>query len=286
MRAGDLKPMRMAWHCVLVVAWVAGCAAPPPLSPLAPPASSNVEVSFEQAAAQATDALLALARPAVGSKTAKRFVVLDPMLDANSGQQTAATQALEQLVLARLAAQANAIEILPFQRVNLARAQWLLTGTLTRALAHRPTGSLLVNLALTDLKTGVVVAQAWALARDHGMNDAPLPYHTDSPVLVRDRVIEGYVSTTATGTGKRADTYYLERIAAAAVINEATLLYNAERYQEARRSTVRRATRLAATSCERSTAPTWPAPNWVAPPKPSRRSARSWRTRSRTTNSA
>ncbi len=224
----------MAWSArlgVLVVAGLVGCAAPPTAAP--PP--SNVEVPFEQAVAQATDALLAqvLTQPAFPAKVAKRSVVLDPMLDASSGQQTAATQLLEQRVIERLAAKADAIEILPFQSANLARAQWLLTGTLTRALADRPKGSLLVNLALTDLKTGIVAAQAWALTRDDGMNNTPLPYYADSPVLVKDRVIEGYVSTTATGSGKRADVYYLERIAVATVINDANALYNAERYQDA-----------------------------------------------------
>ena len=224
----------LTWFGVLVVAGLVGCAAPPPPPP-PPPPPSNVEVPFEQAVTQAADALLAqvLTQPAFVSKLAKRSVVLDPMLDATSGQQTAATQLLEQRVIARLTAKADAVEILPFQSANLGKAQWLLTGTLTRALADRPKGSLLLNLALTDLKTGLVAAQAWALTRDDGMNNTPLPYYADSPVLVKDRVIEGYVSTTATGAGKRADAYYLERIAVATVINDATALYNAERYQDA-----------------------------------------------------
>ena len=225
----------LTWFGVLVVAGLVGCAAPPPPPPTPPPPPSNVEVPFEQAVTQAADALLAqvLTQPAFVSKLAKRSVVLDPMLDATSGQQTAATQLLEQRVIARLAAKADAVEILPFQSANLGKAQWLLTGTLTRALADRPKGSLLLNLALTDLKTGLVAAQAWALTRDDGMNNTPLPYYADSPVLVKDRVIEGYVNTTATGAGKRADAYYLERIAVATVINDATALYNAERYQDA-----------------------------------------------------
>ena len=224
-----MNRVRTALLCVLAAAGLIGCAAPP----AAPP--SNVEVPFDQAVMQATDALMAqvLTLPAFAQKLAKRAVVLDPMLDATSGQQTAATQLLEQRVAERLATRADAIEILPFQSANLAKAQYLLTGTLTRALADRPKGSLLLNLAFTDLKSGNVVAQAWALTRDDGMNNTPLPYYADSPVLVKDRVIEGYVSTTATGAGKRADAYYLERIAVATVINDATALYNAERYQDA-----------------------------------------------------
>ena len=52
-------------------------------------------------------------------------------------------------------------------------------------------------------------------------------------MLVKDKVIEGYARTSATPPGQRGDPYYLERIAEATVINEATALYNQERYVEA-----------------------------------------------------
>ena len=93
--------------------------------------------------------------------------------------------------------------------------------------------ALQIRLALTDLKTGVVAAQASALARDDGLDHTPLAYYRDSPVLVKDKVVEGYVETSATPPGERADAFYLERIAEATLINEATALYNEERYVEA-----------------------------------------------------
>ena len=52
-------------------------------------------------------------------------------------------------------------------------------------------------------------------------------------MLVKDKVIEGYARTSATAPGQRGDVYYLERISAATLINEATILYNQERYVEA-----------------------------------------------------
>lgn len=215
------------------LAWLAGCAAPPPPPP--PPPPSNVEVPFDQAVVNATDGVIAqaLLLPAFAARQPRPGVVLDPMLDASSGQQTAATELLQQRVGERLAEKLPAAELLPFQGANLSRAQYLLTGTLTRALADRPKGSLLVNVALTELKTGTVVAQSWALTRDEGMNNTPLPFYADSPVLVKDRVVDGYIRTSATGAGKPADAYYLERIAVATLISDATALYNAERYADA-----------------------------------------------------
>ena len=50
---------------------------------------------------------------------------------------------------------------------------------------------------------------------------------------MKDKVIEGYARTSATPPGQRGDAFYLERIAEATMIHEATSLYNQERYVEA-----------------------------------------------------
>ena len=209
---------------------LAGCAGPP-----APPPTTS-ELPFEEAVAQATDSLVTQTQQLptflakVESRLNKRGVVLDPMLDSTTGQQTAATQLLETRVSERMTTKYEQFEILPFRAENLGRAQYLLTGTMTRAPGAK---ALQINLALTDLKSGNVVAQASALSSERGLDSTPLPYYRDSPVLVKDQVIEGYVITSTTPPGRRADTYYLERIAAATLIQEATVLYNEERYPEA-----------------------------------------------------
>ena len=218
----------------LAAAFVAGCAAPQATR-------LSEELPFEQAVAQATDGLAGQTNklPAflakVESKIAKRGIVLDPMLDATTGQQTAATALLESRVAERLTTKFDSFELLPFQSANLTRAQYLLTGTMTRVDngGSAKKRALQINLALTDLRSGTVVAQATALARDEGLDHTPLAYYRDSPVLVKDQVIEGYARTSATPPGQRADAFYLDRIAAATLINEATTLYNQERYVEA-----------------------------------------------------
>ena len=233
----SILPARGFWRhaaALLSALLISACAAPPAAPP--PPPPSNQPVPFEQAIATATDALAAQLQPArpanllaqLQGKSVKQAIVLDPSLDAGSGQQTAGTQQMDKLVSERLAGRAEQFEVLPFRAANLARAQLLLTGTLTRlSQAYR------LNLALTDLKTGVVAAQAWSVATDTTVDMSPLPYYRDSPVLVKDKVIDGYVLTSATPPGQRGDAVYLERIATATVINEAMVSYNAERYEEA-----------------------------------------------------
>ncbi|MEO8524093.1 MAG: OmpA family protein [Caldimonas sp.] len=201
--------------------------------------------TFEKAAADATDSLVAqtgklppfLARiEAAISKpdanTPRRSIVLDPMLDMITGQQTETTLLFERRVTQRMAAKFPQFEFLPFQAANLSRAQYLLTGTMTRVTpATKPTVRL--SLALTDIKSGLVVAQASALAPEENLDGTPSRYYKDSPVLIKDKVVEGYARTTDTAPGQRADPYYMERVGVGTVITEATTLYNAERYQDA-----------------------------------------------------
>lgn len=216
---------------MIAAAIAAGCSTPQATS-------ITNELPFDQAVAQATDGLVAQTQKLPGflakveAKVSKRGVVLDPMLDAGTGQQTGATRQLEKGVTDRMA-KFDSVELLAFQSANLGKAQYLLTGTLTRTAADRARAPFRINLALTELKSGNVVAQASAVARDDGLDSNPLPYYRDSPVLVKDKVIEGYVRTTATPPGQRGDSFYLERIAQATLINEATNLYNQERYVEA-----------------------------------------------------
>ncbi|MDM0073386.1 OmpA family protein [Variovorax sp. J2P1-59] len=209
---------------------LAGCAAPPVAS------SSKTELPFDQAIAVATDGLVKQTQkgPAFLAKMgSKRSVVLDPMVDAGSAQQTVATQMLQDRVTERLNAKFETMEIMPFDSANLAKARYLLTGTMTRMSVDEPRSPLQINLALTELASGTVVAQSSAVARDEGLDHTPLPYYRDTPVPTKDRVIEGYVRTSATPPGQRADAYYLERLAAAPAIKEGTAHYNAERYQDA-----------------------------------------------------
>ena len=197
------------------------------------PVAPATPLPFPQAVTQATDALVAQAQavPAILSFGA-RGIVHDPTLDAESGQQTGVTRQLDTAIATHIGARYNQFDVLPFRSANLARAHYLLTSTMTRA-AHASGPALRIELALVELKSGNVVAQASILAKDEALDHAPLPYYRDSPVLVKDQVIEGYVRTASTPRGQRGDAYYLDRIATATRVEEATDLYNQARYREA-----------------------------------------------------
>jgi outer membrane protein OmpA-like peptidoglycan-associated protein len=197
------------------------------------------ELPFDQAVIEATDGLVAQTQklPAflakVEAKVARRPVIIDPMIDAASGQQTRVTRLLEQKVAERLGSQHPQLELLPFQSASLARAQYLLTGTMVRTAGSGARKPFQINLALVELSTRAVLAQASALARDDGLDTSPTAYYQDSPVLVKDQVVDGYIRTAQTAPGQAADAYYLDRLAASALINDGTNAYNASQYQDA-----------------------------------------------------
>jgi hypothetical protein len=163
--------------------------------------TSSEPQNFVKAAADATDRLHAqtgklpaflakiestLAKP--DPKAPRRTVTIDPMIDTVTGQQTETTMLFERRVVQRMGNLYPQFEFLPFQAANLARAQYLLTGTMARvptAPLGKPTVRL--NLALTELRTGIVVAQAWSLAREENLDATPSRYYPTSRCSSRTR---------------------------------------------------------------------------------------------------
>ncbi len=213
--------------CTLAVAAVAagvfaGCTTP------SRPPPSNVVLPFDDAADAVADALAAQARSLADGRSGvpRAVTVADPVLDTATGRQTAATVRVDRRAGERLAGRLPGIDLVPLSAATLPRARYVLTGTVTRALPDRPKGTMLVNLALTDPKSGKVVAQAWALARGDSVDATPLPCDADSPVRVHDRTVEALVTTAATGAGQPASAVYLQRLAASALAAEAARLCN------------------------------------------------------------
>ena len=218
-----------------LLAAIAGCASAPP-----PVAASDLR--FEAAVNAAADNLLGQARARspmlqISGKLARHGLVQDPSLESRTGQQTAMTLRMDELVRARVASGAPEFELLPFGEATLPKAQYLLTSTATRvdAAAGAPTSSARwrINLSLVDLRSGVVLAQSSATATDEGVDASPTAFYRDSPVLVRDGAIKGYIRTSETAAGQAADPAYLSGVGTAAKLQEATDAYNKAQYADA-----------------------------------------------------
>ena len=221
----------MACCCSLVLA---SCAVPK----VAP--ERTTPVSFEVALDQAVDDLISQTQrlPAfmatVESKMQLGAIVVDPLLDSTTGQQNALTRRAEKHVVQRVSARFKQFEIVILTSGDLPRASYLLTGVLSPigvAVAER--GYYRLSLSLTEVKSGIIVAQAGARIHEDNLDTSPTPFFRDSPVLAKDRVFEGYVRTAESKTGTPADPVYLERLNVSALLADASKAYDEERIQEA-----------------------------------------------------
>jgi len=163
---------------------------------------------------------------------AKRVIVIDPVLEAGSGNQTVATQAIDARIAERVAAKYPGIEIVPFDPLNVARAQYVLTGTMSRTGQAALGGGYQIDLALTDLKTRSISAQASSRARAQGVDTTPTVYYRDSPVLLYDGTVERAVATSRTPPGQPVVPGYLEGMPASTLLAEAMNAYNADRIEQ------------------------------------------------------
>lgn len=214
----------------------AAAPAPAPAArPAAPAVIANREfvapdpIKFEDAIARAGQELFAEARAQLGEEP--RGLVVDPLIDANTGAQTVSTQRMGVQLESIVKSRQPGWSVKPLTRQALAGQPLLLIGTLTPVNVERavdtPPDAFRVWLTLIDLRSGKVVAKRLDRATLGSVNPEPLPYYRDSPTWHKDKTVLGYINSCQINTkpGDPADPEYLARLPAAAVVNEAIMAY-------------------------------------------------------------
>ena len=265
-----MKPhfQRPIWRLIAALAMLAGCTSPagpaassaavpsttpaprpapapavaaaPPVRVAAAPApapapASNVfvapaPVKFEDSIARAGQNLFAQAAPLLGNES--RIIVIDPLIDANTGAQTVSTVKMGEQ-LESIAKSRNAQwSVKSLTRDSLAQKPLLLIGTLTPVTVERSIDAVpdafRVWLTLIDLRSGKVIAKQLDRATIDSVNPEPLKFYQDSPTWHKDKTVLGYINSCQINTkiGDPADPDYLARLPGAAVVNEAILAYD------------------------------------------------------------
>ena len=226
--------------------FVAGCAAPPagqapapreqppaptPVPAAAPPAASPpplVAVPFADAVARAGERLLQDAQASLGS--GPRDLVIDPLIDASTGQQTHGTVQMGAQLAGLITRRIPAWNVQPLTRTALASRPLLLIGTLTainsKNAKDENADAFRVCLALTDLRTGKLVAKRADRATLNSVDAEPIPLFRDSPTWALDATAQAYIRTCqGSNAGDAIAPGYVQHLQAAAVINEATMAF-------------------------------------------------------------
>lgn len=165
-------------------------------------------------------------------------LVIDPLVDGNSGFQSVATQTMETRITDLVNTRYPAFQIEPFTTKALARGPLLFIGTFTPVDKDGknagPRDWYRICLALVDLRSGKIVSKGFARAQMEGVDVTPTTFFLDSPAWAPDPATQGYVKTCqGTKVGDPINSAYWDRIIAAALINDASIAYTSGRYEEA-----------------------------------------------------
>jgi outer membrane protein OmpA-like peptidoglycan-associated protein len=199
---------------------VVSCAKPTP----APQPAGDLDLTA------ATKQVAADLAQQIGSGTGARTMVVDPILDKATGQQTGASAKVEAELTPALSTAVRGLTVLPFDADGASKTRFVLTGTVSVVTAP---DRYAMSASLTDRTTGIVVAQSAARFVQTGLDAAPTRFYNDSPSLVRDRSVDGYLKTAETKAGAPADALYVEQLPTAALLSQALTAYNAEKWNEA-----------------------------------------------------
>lgn len=196
-------------------------------------------VKFEEAVGRAGDGLLGQVAPMLAAS--RRPLIIDPLIDANTGAQTVSTARMGVKLASLVQTRLPNWKVQPFTRQSLEDAPMLLIGTLTPVNVERsvdtPPDAFRVWLTLIDLRTGKVVAKQIDRATVDSVNPEPLKYYSDSPTWHKDKTVLGYINScqVKTNIGDAADPDYLSRLPAEATVNEAIMAYSDGKVTEARK---------------------------------------------------
>ena len=165
----------------------------------------------------------------LGTTATARTVVIDPIRDRASSQQTGVSVKLESDLSPALAA-IKGITMLPFDSSGASKARYIVTGVVATLEGQ---DRYALTVALSDRESGLVIAQSAARFTEAGLDRKPTRFFVESPVLVQDRSAVGYTQTSETPAGKAADALYISQVETSALLADALAAYNAEKWQQA-----------------------------------------------------
>ena len=226
MRQGRRLTVAGAAVLAAVIA-MAACKTPAPATPTAPPpVTPQGEMDLKGAAAfVAGDIAKQLSAAARARK-----LMIDPMLDKSTGQQTATSARVQEVIVDALGSVIEGASVVPFDAKGVESSALAVTGTVA---AVEPPDGYTVNVAVTDRQSGLVIAQSASRFRQTGLDGSPTRFYSESPSLVRDRSVEGYVKTAETPAGSLADPLYVAQLPTEALLAAALAAYNDGHWDEA-----------------------------------------------------
>jgi outer membrane protein OmpA-like peptidoglycan-associated protein len=191
------------------------------------------------------EAVAVLAEQAFGdlqrrSGSVRRALVIDPLIDRATGQETGATRSIAASLETLVRERYPALEVRPFTVAELDAQPLILLGAITTvaapaSFANAPgsSGTHRLWAVLGDLRTGLVLSHPNVWVRGDTVDATPVRFFRDSPAWTADPMTAAYLRTCARNPGEPMDPVYLRGLRAQAAVAEAIDAYEAGRYAAA-----------------------------------------------------
>lgn len=168
----------------------------------------------------------------------RQVVVIDPLVNGVTGERTAATQQIQDQIVALAQQKYPQFDIQPFSAAAVSQGPDVMVGTFTPVNAQGQTAGTREGyrfcLVMVDLRAGKTVAKGVARARLDGVDATPIGFFRDSPGWTNDASVKSYIDTCqATKVGDPISQTYLNGILTASIISDAIAAYDASRYRDA-----------------------------------------------------
>ena len=193
--------------------------------------------SFQQAIVALTDALLAKAETASpGGGT----LVIDPLIDRDSGAETAGTRTIAAVIEDRVRDHHAGFAVRPFETENLTSQPFVIMGSIAPAWkiarsdlpVSRPQVYYLWAV-IADLKSNRILGLEHAWVRAEDAHPMPTAFFRESPVWSTDTMRAVYLKMCSSPAGTIIDASYVKSLSTQAVIAKAVRAYDAQDYEEA-----------------------------------------------------
>jgi outer membrane protein OmpA-like peptidoglycan-associated protein len=233
---------RRHWLIASIAILLAACTPTPPPTPVAtkaPPTAAPAPpvqpVPFPVAVLNAANTVFSSA-PVTAQQ--RQVVVIDPLVNGVTGEQSAATQRIQDRIVELAREKYPQFDIQPFSAATVSKGPYVMVGTFTPVNAQGQTAgtreAFRFCLVMVDLHAGKTVAKGVARARMDGVDTTPIGFFRDSPAWTNDASIKSYIDTCqATKVGDTISQTYLNGILTASIVSEAINAYDASRYRDA-----------------------------------------------------
>ena len=200
-------------------------------------AAPGTSQAFQQAIVTLTDALLAKAAAAAPGGGA---LVIDPLIDRDSGAETAGTRTIAAVIEDRVRDHDPQIQMRPFTPESLADKPFVIMGSIAPAWKVRssdlPIGKPQVYYlwaVVADLRTDRILGLEHAWVRAADASPTPTAFFRDSPVWSSDAMRAAYLKMCSSPAGTVLDVAYKNALSTQAVIASAVRAYDAHDFSRA-----------------------------------------------------